>query len=216
MEVYSTIFSIGTNEKPTNDTHSDDNFMYGLEQMHCFEKWLYPSHRPIDFEISEGKDGPPVLRVQSAAYCCAGFFCCSPTTHITDTTTDTLLGWTDTPLQCTCAPSYTVKDGMGTTLYEVKPPVCCCGCCINCFDPGHNGWDGCGCYGESIPRYIFPKGVSEPIGTIKFSHHIRGLVPSDVYAPHYSIFGMQLVEGAEVNPSMKAVMLGTTFLLCRS
>ena len=67
-----------------------------------------------------------------------------------------------------CVPSFIISDAGGKPVYNVHPPTCCGGCCINCCTEG----SGCGAVCCKAPFWIFDAkqantdGYGEPLGKI--------------------------------------------------
>ncbi|KAG8461863.1 hypothetical protein KFE25_013882 [Diacronema lutheri] len=67
-----------------------------------------------------------------------------------DATTGEALGSVRENFFC-CVVSYTIRDATGTPVYDVHPPTCLSGICVNCCDA-----DSAGCMCFRAPFYIYP------------------------------------------------------------
>jgi hypothetical protein len=115
--------------------------------------------RPLTLKVYEGKDATGELLFELARpfRCPMGQCKCCCYQEITAAAADgAALGSVAETMYCCPVPSFMIMDAAGEKKFEISPPVCCGGCCVDvCAE---------GCCNCKIPFYLYPPGKRQEAG----------------------------------------------------
>jgi len=128
---------------------------YGLEESSFMMRLCCKNQRPLTMNIHKGEngEGPKMLKFDRPYRCMPAACkpCCQQEINVSDAATGSVVGSAKEGSCYICpTPYYQIKDGSGTTQFELQQPVCCGGLMVNIFAEGL-----CNC---KIPFYLYPPG----------------------------------------------------------
>ena len=191
---------------------------YSIEESNCCIRICFPANRPLTMHVNLGVDanGEQVMKAVKPCNLCMANQCCFSTPMMDVQRMDgQSMGTVTTPFVCCrCVPEIKVQDATGTTIYDIAPPVCCGGMCINVF---HSGCCNKNCL--KLPLFVYPEGAprdnttgelvagSSAVGAI--TKEWRGL-GTEMFSDA-DTFAVQFPPG--IDTAKKALLLAATFLV---